>query len=302
MVMASDARYPAAFVFCSPSPSKAVLRQYRKISSSAKGLGDAWLLLQMEDSHCPRGLDTSKLHVVSNAEIRAMGYPMQGPTVIPGHVHFPILHFFQKHPDYPYYWLIEYDVRFTGNWRVLFSAFERIEADFIAAHIYTHADEPRWNRWELLHPRQEIEIEKRLRCFHPICRFSKPALEYICTAHEDGWHGHSEVLLPSLLDKNGFSIVDFGGSGNFVPPGMKSRFYIDSLPDEKGLLDTGTLRYRPAFVWPGLRRNRLYHPVKPILFVWKEQIRSFLKFLLGKSLAARLIRSMKSLFRDRAST
>src|SRR5262245_41628143 len=242
---------PIAFIYGSHFISNALLRQYRKLAVSAEGLGDAWLLLQTDGARLGRNVSTNRVHIVSRADILAMGYPMIGPTIVPGHAHFPLLHFYHKHPHYRYYWFIEYDVRFSGDWRALFNPFAEIEADFISAHIHPHRDQPAWPWWDLSHPTKSIEVGKRLRSMNPIYRISARALDCICNAHKDAWRGHFEVLLPTLLNHSGLTVADFGGVGNFVPAGMKNKFYVASLPSREGLLQGGTLRYRPAFVRAG---------------------------------------------------
>src|SRR5579884_1648725 len=37
-------------------------------------------------------------------------------TFWPRNIDLPLLWFFQRNPGYEYYWLMEYDVRFTGHW------------------------------------------------------------------------------------------------------------------------------------------------------------------------------------------
>jgi hypothetical protein len=80
----------------------------------------------------------------------------------------------------------------------------------------------------------------------------------------EGWSGHSEALLPTFAMARGFSVVDIGDGGAFVPEAWRGRHYVgEGRPD-------ATFRYRPPlsdeyfheaperFPTPGL----LYHPVK----------------------------------------
>lgn len=168
-------------------------------------------------------------------------------------------------------WAIEYDVRFSGDWFFLFDAFREANYDFLACHLRDYVDEPDWPRWSLGHPRKSIALGERLRCFNPIFRLSKSALSFL---HQSllGWCGHNEVLLPTLLHHNGFAIADMGGKGRFRPSDLRENFYIESEPNSIGLLDTGTMRYRPPFVTDGCEENKLYHPVKPLSSTLREKI------------------------------
>ena len=61
----------------------------------------------------------------------------------------------------------------------------------------------------------------------------------------DGWRGCPEVSFPTLLPeyRNRFHTTRSSGSGNL------------------GLF--GTMRYRPSRARAGMRKNKIYHPVKP---------------------------------------
>jgi hypothetical protein len=284
-----------AFVFITHFWNLATLREFKKIERSVEGLGTAWFVFQGEREHLPKRPPIANLHTISREELLALDFPMPSAWILPGSSHFPLLHFYRTHPDYSAYWLIEYDVRYSGSWRSFFGDLEKIRADFMAAHICRYADEPDWPSWKLTHPTKSIAIEKRLRCFHPICRISKPALECIYRAHQEGWCGHDEVILPTLLQHNGFSLADFGGEGEFVLPGMQNKYYTASLPNREGRLESGTFRYRPLYDRPGQAKDKLYHPVKPQKIKWTNRVRKFLNSLFGETTTERTLLFLKSL-------
>jgi hypothetical protein len=122
------------------------------------------------------------------------------------------------------------------------------------------------------HPQKSIALGERLRCFNPIFRFSNAALSFLHQSLLDGWCGHNEVLFPTLLYHNGFAIADIGGKGRFRPSDLRENFYTESEANSIGLLDTGTMRYRPAFVTVGREKNKLYHPVKPLSSTLRKTI------------------------------
>lgn len=254
---------PVAFVFQTHSISKTIIAEYQKIAKASQRIGDTWMLYQGNERNALLDTPDIRVHQCTFDDIKNLGYPLDSPSLIPGHAHYALAHFYRKHPEYVYYWLIEYDVRFSGKWQALFNAFANVRADLIAAHFATYSEEPQWPFWELSHPHHFIPLEQRWRCFHPIYRVSNAAMACICAAHEEGWSGHSEVVFPTLLRKNNFSLVDFGGKGAYVLPGMENKFYTGRQPNLVGVLDTGTLRFRPVHSRVGFRRNKIYHPVKP---------------------------------------
>jgi hypothetical protein len=270
-----DAR-PVAFIFQTHLISNAIISEYRKIVKGCQGMGVAWLLYQGNELHTFLESPDLRLCRCTLEDIKDLGYPFKGSSLLPGHTHYPLAHFYRKYPGYDYYWLIEHDVRFSGKWQVLFNAFANIHADLVAAHFVTYSEEPEWPLWELSHPCYSIPLGQRQRCFHPIYRISNAALAFICAAHQDGWDGHSEVVFATLLSRSNFSFVDFGGKGTYVLPGMENKFYTASPPNPAGLLNKGTLRWRPVHSWIGLRRNKIYHPVKRMKINIATSIKSIL--------------------------
>jgi hypothetical protein len=68
-------------------------------------------------------------------------------------------------------------------------------------------------------------------------------------------------LLPSVVERAGLRIEDFGGEGEFVPPGNENRFYCNDRFSSR--LSPGTFVYRPVMTAAGSEPARLWHPVKP---------------------------------------
>jgi len=89
--------------------------------------------------------------------------------------------------------------------------------------------------------------------------------------------GHLEVLIPTLLHNNGFELEDFGGSGKFCQKENINRNYIGSDNNTNGELNHGTMRYRPHQIYLGLRKNMLYHPIKPANETVKYYLKRYIK-------------------------
>lgn len=242
-----------AFILLTHFLAEEIFAEYKKIKLSSRSLGDAWILLQNNESPLNDKTNHAKIHLCTDRDIHSLIYPTLQEGVIPGNAHFPLLHFFHIRQKYDYYWLIEYDVRYSGTWRHLFRSFRHDPTDLLTSHIRKYPQEPDWPHWKLAHPKESIPLEERTRSFNPIYRISHSALAAIHEAHQDGWKGHNEVLLPTLISRSRFSISDFGGEGPFVPSHRTNKFYIAKL----------TLRYRPIHERTRFYRNKIYHPVKP---------------------------------------
>jgi hypothetical protein len=220
---------------------------------SGPGAPDVWLVLDAKT----RGSAAlagryPRCHVFDEAAISKLPYPRLHDRGLLNHPHFPVLEFFLAHPEYEHYWIVEYDVRYTGDWAHLLDYFRDPDHDLVTAHIRRFGDEPRWEWWESLsHPMHTIAREKRLRSFNVIYRMSHRALKFLHEAQVDGWRGHPEVSIATLLSHSGFKLLDFGG------------FYTSHGYRSGRLAMSGSLRYRPSRTSAGPLANTLYHPVKP---------------------------------------
>jgi hypothetical protein len=182
-----------------------------------------------------------------------------------GSEHFITAFFSQQHPEYDYYWVIEYDVVFTGHWNTFFSAFASNDSDLLSSHIAVHNDSNNnWPWWASLSFNEEnaVQPENYAKSFNPVYRISRRALsfldDYLQKEHNKGYF---EVVFTTALYNNGFKIQDFGGTGTFVPEGFRNRFYIQG----EGM-HNGTMRWQPEFSQEEIEalgtKDKLFHPIK----------------------------------------
>lgn len=255
-----DARQ--VFLLATHLASRETVRQFDRLRTETEGLGDSLILFhQAPKTTVPKSVVQRPHYVVDDDRLQRLGYYTSGPSLLPGRTHFPLVCFHQDHP-HDFYWYIEYDVRFQGDWGDLFRFFHQAQEDLLTCHVRRHADEPGWWWWKTLgHDDENVPMEDRIRSFNTIYRISGGALGHVDRMHRGGWHGHEEVLIATLLHRGGFQLRDFGGEGDFVAPGSENRFYVDSSTPQ---LRDGTMRYRPPHSL--LRRvpeGKLAHPVKP---------------------------------------
>lgn len=226
---------------------------------------DTWLLLGPPFPVGTVNFGHSLCHAISDASLSKLPYTRIQTTGLIGHGHFLILEFFRKHPYYDYYWFIEYDVRYTDNWSTLFRRYSLVKADLLTTHIRHFSEEPLWPWWPTFGRTAAAAVPVRhcIRSFNVIYRISNSALQFLDHILQRGWHGHHEVLLPTLLYWNKFGIADFGGHGSFTDPAMVNSAYTSSGSRSGYLSVLGTIRFRPARGTPGQKEMMLYHPVKP---------------------------------------
>jgi len=181
-------------------------------------------------------------------------------TIYCGNTTFPVLEFINEHPQYDYYWRIEYDVWFQGNWTDLFDYFHNNSADLLTTTLFRYSFRPNWAWWHTLKTPLHVWKVDRIRGFLPVARLSKKACQLLYKKYRRQWKGHDEVVVPSLLYHYGMSIEDIGGDGEFAKSENKNRFYLNS-PENDGLAP-GTMVCPPCEPVMPMLSGKLYHAIK----------------------------------------
>lgn len=240
-----------AFLIVTQEISKHVLKLHREIKQAAGALGDVYILYHGKTNERPPVSTDINVDVFTNEVLTSLNYKAIRTKLVPGSNHFPVLRFYLSHPEYAQYWCIEDDVTFNGDWKELFTGIPAgTGADFVTSHIRRYSDLPDWFWWDTYRePGRDFEPEQLINSFNPIYRISNRALQFIDSSLKSGFRGHHEVLLPTLLNKSGFSIADLGSRENHVTPHLS-------------FCTLTTMRWKPVFLKTGNLKNKLYHPVK----------------------------------------
>lgn len=241
-----------AVLYLTTKSNEWTLSSFHALEQSLQGKADVYFAYHQQGDVLPVSLQNiENLFVFTSDVLNELGYtPIERGKLVPGSNHFPLLKFYKENQGYDYYWLVEDDVRFSGEWKDFFGSFASCTSDFLSSVIETKAENPTWCWWTCLKTGNEvIAEEKLLKSFNPIFRLSSQALACIDAHLRIGWMGHYEVLLPTLLYNKGFLLEDFGGEGTFVRPENNAKFYDDT-----------SMRIAP--VLPDDRKSYLFHPVK----------------------------------------
>ena len=227
---------------------------------------DVLMLLNSEETSDIERISALRLpfYLTDINKINSLRYTPILNTLFPGSCHFPVLAFFQEHPEYSHYWFVEYDVCFTGDWALLADdcTDNLSDYDFLSCHIEKF-DPKRNGHWPWWHKFNNVgyPLERCVKGFNPICRYSNRTLAYIDQYQKAGHSAHSEVIITTCLHNAGYKIGDIGGTGEFTPAGWRNRYYIQGVGT-----NNGTMRWRPEFSAEEIAalgtRNRLFHPLK----------------------------------------
>ncbi len=248
----------AAIVFITHFFDAAIEKRFRKLRKECSRLFDVFLLAEagvaVPDALLP------ETHSFDFESLRSMARSVIGEKVVPGNCHLRSIDFFRRAPGYRFYWFVEYDVVYSGNWRRFFSSFDDDASDLLAAHVRLARDDAEWPWASTFGPGADrLTDEERLIAFLPVHRISARGLEAVERKVAEGWIGHFEAIVPSALAHDGLSVADLGGSGAFTPADRVNRHYLVCRPDFSYFV--GTLRCGPPIALR-MVRNVLYHPCK----------------------------------------
>jgi len=191
------------------------------------------------------------------------GLPYPDVAALDPHQYEPMA-FFHKYRDYSHYWLIEYDVRYTGDWRTLFESLDASNADFLATVVRRRRQSPLWAHWQEFCARQPNLPEPHyVKAFAPLMRLSNAGMRAVDAKYRAGWGGFYEALWPSAVAAAGLTIEDIGGDGPFTPPARRGAFYTANAEDPH--LVPGSFVFRPSMLEQDIPASPalLWHPVKP---------------------------------------
>lgn len=240
----------SAFLITSDNIRKQTINLYHCIKKATGSMGDVFLLYHNTGKATPAP-DNVQVQPFTDDILFTLGYQPLKKNILPGSNHFPLLNFYLQHPGYSHYWCIENDVAFNGSWTDFFRRVSPdLDYDFISSHIRQYADIPAWYWWNTFHaPQDTVNQNDLLSSFNPIYRISNRALKYIDDCLRNGYSGHHEVVLPTLVKKKRFAMADFGTQENHLTPRLS-------------LCTLNTMRWKPVFLALGNKKNKLYHPVK----------------------------------------
>ncbi len=241
-----------AILFLSNKTAPNIINVFNLITESVKDLADVYFIYHQTTPEIPDEIKALNHYAFTNDILHELNFTPLENSLLPGCDHFPLFKFQLDFPEYDYYWHIEDDVRFCGNWNYLFESFQDVNADFITSHVRKKEEDPHWYWWNSLKMKgRQVEMKNAVRSFNAIHRISNRAVKFLHKELSSGWSGHHEVLLPTLLYRNHFMIIDFGGDGNFVPAGNLHSFYTNR-----------SMTFIPILM--GNVENRIYHPVKEL--------------------------------------
>ncbi len=215
---------------------------------------------------------SERVFLCNNDSLMQLGYPAKCSPVPgdgkpwslnPGNTDLLMMAFYRAHPDYEYYWGLEYDVHYQGNWSVFFRYFSASRSDMIATMVCPAKYRAKYlDFYPVVDAAgSKISIADTVSAFFPIHRLSQAAISTIDRCYSQGWGGHYELAWPTILQRHNLTLEDIGGDGPYVKPENRNTFYFCTLSTWS--LSPGNFVFRPVFQSVPDKPNTLWHPVKP---------------------------------------
>lgn len=256
--------------------SEKIIELYDKLKTELNDkIYDIFIIFHNNERIIPERFKNTNYIIITDEVFQTLKIKSVSNGSIAGNEFISMSYFFNDNRNYDYYWFMEDDVRFNGNWSYFFNEFENTNYDFISASVRWAKNDPEWNGVHRIFnsvTKENIPLEERLLSFNPIYRISNKANLFLFNMHVGGWGGWHEVLLATLLYRNNYTISDFGGNGDFVPKKLLNKFYHGVLRTFRVIpsQEMRDLENRPkptTFTWrpPQYEMNIpnfLYHPVK----------------------------------------
>lgn len=253
---------PTAILFCAHFVDDVILAQYRKLKREAPP-GHEVILLHNITDHPPAVVPADvSMFCFDQDDLNKISYPVKKTRISSYNVEMFLINFWLRNPHYAHYWMIEYDMRFSGNWQTLFGTFAASQADLLSTTLFRYPVFPLWRNWPSLKPPKGITLAPHdmISSYMPFFRISNRALTAVHEGYLAGWGGHSECTMPTIIGLAGLDIEDIGGTGEFVRPENRGRFYRNTPASHDK--SPGTLVFRPVRQDMGDEPDMLWHPIK----------------------------------------
>ena len=129
-----------------------------------------------------------------------------------------VLKYYETNSDSDYYWGVQANTRITGEFSEFAKCCAESNADLLCPELSTwNKAHPDWHTWvDCERNGFMVPAEERIHGRFPLFRLSNRALQ-VLKDQRNGWIGHFEIVLPTLLAAEGLRIQTFTDIGFEAP-------------------------------------------------------------------------------------
>lgn len=182
---------------------------------------------------------------------------------------------------YDYYWIVEYDIYFSGNWSIFFNTIDKYDEDLVGTTFNIYKQNGYMHSF--VFGNNFDEFKTKIKSFIPIYRISNRALNYISNynkdkeldEYEDITKYLYEIYIPTLLHDVGYTILSLNSEKDTDIPNNENHLFRFDLNtdfihyyDDTGFIDNAmqTFWWNKTFYNKKEMnvKNKLYHRFKPL--------------------------------------
>lgn len=125
-----------------------------------------------------------------------------------------LLSFATQHQEYDYFWVIDYDVLFTGDWNIVFDKCDKDDAELICSNLWlNYGIDICFKIWT---PYLKLDTNNLWHGFLTVFRISKIFVNTLIQIYDKGDFGFYEVMIPSVAKHLNLKISTFNDMGFVV--------------------------------------------------------------------------------------
>lgn len=209
---------------------------------------DFYILVHNDDSAADKIVDPQlRNHVITFAKDQIASLYDKGFYGMWLSNHWILMWFYRQHPNYLYYWTIEYDVRISGNSSLIWS--------YSGSEDYLYPippfQDPNWT-WKNHYSGTIFNDNNKWYGYLQLARYSQKFLEYLDRYFRMGENGQDEMIIFSLF-KKGENEIGLTGTHRFLNGMIKDSWSVDKKDSDK---------HKRMLEKADPTRLQIYHPVK----------------------------------------
>lgn len=151
--------------------------------------------------------------------------------------------------SYDYYWIVEYDVYFSGNWKYFFNTVDKYKEDLVGSAFTMYKNDNIPHSYKDNSIFEYNNLHKRIKSYISIYRISNKALKFLSDYGDINFNDINdvrnylyEIYVPTILYNNGYSILSLNSEKIIIKDERYNEFDYSNINfvnyyDDCGFID-----------------------------------------------------------------